>query len=59
MNNFDITDQVLSQLEYYAERIAYLQSVGDLESAKVLNRSASLMAEAADSREEWVIVEGE
>lgn len=59
MNNYNITDQVLSQLEWYSTRIAYLQSVGDIKSANVLNESASLMAEAADAQDEWVIVEGE
>lgn len=56
MEAYDITDQVLSQLEYYAERIAYLRDIGDDKSADVLNDSANAMAEYADSQEEWVIV---
>ena len=57
MNSYDLTDQVLNQLEYYAERIAYLESLGDTEAAAVLRGSAQLMAEAADSQDEWIIAE--
>ena len=48
MRNVDVTDQVMSQLEYYAERIAYLTNIGDLKSAEVLKDSAQWMATAAD-----------
>ena len=57
MNYYDLTDQVINQLEYYAERIAYLESLGDTEAAAVLRGSAQLMAEAADSQDEWIIAE--
>ena len=57
MNYYDLTDQVINQLEYYAERIAYLESLGDTEAAAVLRDSAQLMAEAADSQDEWIIAE--
>lgn len=56
MEAYDITDQVLNQLEYYAQRIAHLQDIGDYESAEVLMSSANAMADYADSQEEWVIV---
>ena len=36
MNSIDLTEQVWAQLQHYAERIAYLQSIGDDKSAEVL-----------------------
>ena len=59
MERYDITDQVLSQLGHYAQRIAYLQDIGDYESAEVLMSSANAMAEYADSQEEWLVISGE
>ena len=56
MERYDITDQVLQQLGHYAERIAYLQSIGDLKSAEVLSASAQAMAEYADAQDEWLVV---
>ena len=56
MERYDITDQVLQQLGHYAERIAYLQSIGDNESAAVLSASAQSMAEYADRQDEWLVV---
>ena len=56
MERYDITDQVLQQLGHYAERIAYLQSIGDHESAEVLKSSAESMAEYADRQDEWLVV---
>lgn len=56
MESYDITAQVLNQLEYYAERIAHLQSIGDHQSAEILKRDAEEMATYADAQEEWVIV---
>ena len=56
MERYDITDQVLQQLGHYAERIAYLQSIGDFESANVLQSSAQAMAEYADAQDEWLVV---
>ena len=56
MQSFDITDQVLAQLGHYAQRISYLQDIGDFESAEVLMDSAAAMAEYADSQEEWLVV---
>ena len=56
MERYDITDQVLQQLGHYADRIAYLQSIGDLESAKVLQSSAEAMADYADAQDEWLVV---
>ena len=56
MERYDITDQVLQQLGHYAERIAYLQSIGDLKSAEVLQSSAESMADYADSQDEWLVV---
>lgn len=56
MNSYDITDQVLSQLDYYVSRISYLRSVGDYQSAAVLEDSASRMAAYADSQEEWIVL---
>ena len=56
MERYDITDQVLQQLGHYAERIAYLQSIGDHESAAVLQSSAEGMADYADSQDEWLVV---
>ena len=56
MRNVDVTDQVMSQLEYYAERIAYLTNIGDLKSAEVLKDSAQWMATAADQQDEWVVL---
>ena len=56
MNSYDITDQVLSQLDYYVARISYLRSVGDYQSAAVLEDSASRMAAYADSQEEWIVL---
>ena len=46
MNSIDLTEQVWAQLQHYAERIAYLQSIGDDKSAEVLISSGELMAEA-------------
>ena len=57
MNSYDITDQVISQLTWYAERISYLNSIGRLDDALVLSSSAQLMAECADSQGEWIVVE--
>ena len=57
MNSYNITDQVLSQLEWYADRINYLQLSGRTEDAELLARSAQLMADFADQQEEWLIVE--
>ena len=56
MERYDITDQVLQQLGHYAERIAYLQSIGDHESAAVLQSSAEGMADYADAQDEWLVV---
>ena len=56
MERYDITSQVLYQLGHYAQRIAYLQDIGDYESAEVLKSSAAAMAEYADSQEEWLVV---
>ena len=56
MQSFDITSQVLAQLDYYAERIAHLQDIGDFESAEVLMSSAEAMADYADSQEEWIVI---
>ena len=56
MNSYDITDQVLSQLDYYVARISYLRSVGDSKSADILEDSARLMAAYADSQEEWIVL---
>lgn len=56
MERYDITDQVLNQLEYYAHRIAFLQWLGEHEEAEVLMSSAHAMAEYADSQEEWLVV---
>ena len=57
MNRIDLTEQVFAQLGHYAERIAYLQSIGDDKSAEVLISSGELMAEAADSQDEWLIAQ--
>lgn len=57
MNSYDITDQVLSQLEWYANRIAFLNSQGRHDDAAVLSDSAQKMAEYADAQEEWIVVE--
>lgn len=57
MNSYDITDQVLSQLEWYANRIALLNSQGRQDDAAVLADSAQKMAEFADAQEEWIVVE--
>ena len=57
MNSYDITDQVLSQLDFYVQRAAYLRSIGDNQSAEVLLSSAQLMADYADSQEEWIVIE--
>ena len=56
MEIYDVTDQVFAQLSYYAERIAYLQSIGDHQSAAVLHTSARAMAEYADAQDEWLVV---
>ena len=56
MERYDITDQVLQQLGHYAERIAYLQSIGEHESAAVLQSSAEAMASYADAQDEWLVV---
>ena len=56
MNSYDITDQVLSQLDYYVARISHLRSVGDSKSADILEDSARLMAAYADSQEEWIVL---
>ena len=56
MERYDITDQVLSQLGHYAQRIAFLQGIGKYEEAEVLMSSANAMAEYADSQEEWLVV---
>ena len=57
MNRIDLTEQVFAQLGHYAERIAYLQSIGDDKSAEVLISSGELMAEAADRQDEWLIAQ--
>ena len=57
MNSIDLTEQVWAQLQHYAERIAYLQSIGDDKSAEVLISSGELMAEAADKQDEWLIAQ--
>lgn len=57
MNNYDLTDQVMAQLDYYVERMKYLHSIGDHRSAYVLETSARKMAEFADAQEEWLVVE--
>ena len=57
MTSYDITDQVLSQLDFYVSRAAYLRSIGDNQSAEVLLSSAQLMADYADSQEEWIVIE--
>ena len=57
MNSIDLTEQVFAQLGHYAERIAYLQSIGDDKSAEVLISSGELMAEAADRQDEWLIAQ--
>ena len=57
MNSIDLTEQVFAQLGHYAERIAYLQSIGDDKSAEVLIKSGELMAEAADSQDDWLIAQ--
>ena len=57
MNSIDLTEQVWQQLQHYAERIAYLQSIGDDKSAEVLISSGELMAEAADKQDEWLIAQ--
>ena len=57
MNSIDLTEQVWEQLQHYAERIAYLQSIGDDKSAEVLISSGELMAEAADRQDEWLIAQ--
>ena len=56
MERYDITDQVLARLSYYAERIRDLESQGLIDEALVLCESAQLMAEYADSQEEWLMV---
>lgn len=57
MNNYDLTDQVMAQLDYYVERMKYLHSIGDHRSAYVLETSARMMAAYADSQQEWLVVE--
>ena len=57
MNSYNITDQVLNQLEWYADRINYLRLAGRYKDAELLASSAQLMADFADQQEEWLIVE--
>ena len=56
MKQVDVTDLVMARMEHLADRIAYLQSVGDDKSAEVLMSSGSQLADAADSEDEFILI---